>query len=1254
MFSDMRELREGERRLGRYQLLREIGRGGMGVVYEALDTSSGMRVALKTLRHISADALYYLKREYRALQEIDHPNLIQLGELAEENSTWFFTMELLDGVELMEFLGVPRSHSAHAMYTTEQLGSDEDLISGVSVAACGLPPPPHGDASAHFDRDPDLVRWAFRELALGLCAVHGAGKVHRDVKPSNVLVTRDRRLVLLDFGLAVDEDVATNTDNIIRGTVVYMAPEQARGIKVGPAADWYSVGVALFEALTGRLPISGSGLQLLLAKQSTPPLRPSRICGGCPEDLDQLCLDLLHIEPEARPSGREILNRLDGGKQQPQRRASKSDVVPRAPLVGRSQEIEQLWAAQAQVAAGKPQIVLVCGESGIGKTTIIQHFAQQLAQRDSRAVILRGRCYEGESVPYKALDGVMDSLSHYLLGLPDQEVDALLPRKASLLVRAFPVLARVPRLARAGSAPSGSGDPLQLRERTFAALRELFGRIAERVPLVLIVDDLQWTDVDSVSVLETVLRGSDAANLLFLASLRSGITADKAERWLASAQLPNVTRVPVAPLAQDAATALAIELLESAGLDNASAGSRAAHAEKIAEGASGHPLFIAELVRYIHEGGRVSGVPLMQEAILYRVRQVPERARLLLELIALSASPLSRSVLRLAASSERESFDADWRLLSRAHLMRSESTEEGGVGEPYHDRVREAITDSLDEQRLRELHTRIVHGLEAANDAAPPELLATHLEGAGRLSEASLQAELAARRATDALAFDRAVDLFRHAERLGTDSAERATALSLALCDALIRAGRGMEAARGLLDVAATSPGALAVQCRVRAAEQQMVSGELEPGLRDLRQLLTENAIAYPKSQRSALLYVLWQRLRLKLERLRPRRAVQEDPRLLTALALYNAAVRGLLLVDPLRAACFATRGLLLALRARDPFYIVQFTLHEAAFHGSEGGRGLSYYRKRQREAADLAERSGDPILRGMSAVHDGVASYFEERFEHGLEKLAQGEAILKTATGTAWEISTPRFFQLECARRTGQLDWVAQRTQEYVRDAERRSDRYTCTTVQRLGAIGLLASDQPEAAAAQLSQARWYPPTEGYHVQHWYELRASIEHSLYTGQRVDPRWASEQFSALDRSLLPRVQPCRIESDWLRGRLALAVLAEQPGSRSAAAEVALRARRLSREGTGTGRFFALVLRANLALSKQETLAFDLLEQARELGRRQGLSLWASVVALQRAVRLEQAREAKVEFAQQAGLGVKAPHKFLRLLFATAN
>src|SRR5262249_11370113 len=151
------------------------------------------------------------------------------------------------------------------------------------------------------------LRAALLQLGEGLCVLHAQRKVHCDIKPSNILVTAQGRVVLLDFGIMADLQWGSHAEAPSMGTVAYMAPEQGRGGALSGAADWYSVGVLLYQALSGRLPHAGLPGEIWMSKQSREPVPLGALVPEAPRDLVELCQELLRIEPAQRPSGEQIM-----------------------------------------------------------------------------------------------------------------------------------------------------------------------------------------------------------------------------------------------------------------------------------------------------------------------------------------------------------------------------------------------------------------------------------------------------------------------------------------------------------------------------------------------------------------------------------------------------------------------------------------------------------------------------------------------------------------------------------------------------------------------------------------------------------------------------------------------------------------------------------------------------------------------------------------------------------------------------------
>src|SRR5690349_7935658 len=463
------------------------------------------------------------------------------------------------------------------------------------------------------------------------------------------------------------------------------------------------------------------------------------------------------------------------------------------------------------MCSGKAVAFYVQGPSGIGKTTLVRHFVETI-QGDPAVLLLSGRCYERESVPYKALDGVVDSLSHYLKTLPGPQLSVLLPEGVSALTRLFPILLRIEAIGELRTREREPADPLELRRRGFACLRALLTRFAARPRVVVFIDDLQWADPDSVVLLEELLRPPHAPPLLLIACFRR---EDVDSLPFLRALLPQAGALTyrtcqIQPLTSAETLRLAEELLASRARE------AALHAATIVREAAGSPLLVEQLVRYVIDSVGSTGATGvgLAETLEARMRALPEGARPLLATLAVAGRPVDARVARKAAGLEGDRRPLLEGLL-KAHFVRSSGSP--SRLELYHDRMRETMAAALPPQAAAAIHLRLAQCSEELGLDDPEALFEDYI-AAGVRDRAAVYATRAADRAFAALAFDRAALLYRRALELARGAPADRTALNAKLGDALASAGRCPAAAEAFLEAAATSPPGEVLEYKRRAA----------------------------------------------------------------------------------------------------------------------------------------------------------------------------------------------------------------------------------------------------------------------------------------------------------------------------------------------------------------------------------------------------------------------------------------------------
>lgn len=1002
----------------RFEVRRRLGSGSFGDVYEARDRESGSIVALKALKSSRPDWLYRFKREFRTVADLSHPNVIRMYELFAQQEQWFLTMELVDGL-------------------------------------------PFDD---HIARAPEQLLSCFGQLAAAIKALHDADCVHCDIKPSNALVERSGRVVLLDFGLARPQN--QEFQSAVAGTPHYMAPERGMGDAPTESSDWYSFGVMLYEALTGKPAFAGSDQQLVGIKfAGLPPCKPE----ARPEADERLCdlaTRLVSPTAEDRPGADEILDLLA-----PQGLVGKSSQVATAdstPFVGRERELKVLEEALARTAAGTVLLTL-SGHPGIGKSSLVRVFGEQA--RRSGATVYQGRCHEFEGVPYKGIDGAIDKLCSDLHARPHDEVAALVPEEAFALPIMFPVLRRV--RAFTGSAPVGQQDlsPRELRRTAAKGLGLLLERMATSHPVVVFIDDLQWATDDGVRLLVDLLT-PPSPPILVIVSFASDARGRSAplDRFLEETAAFGLDRgeLTVPPLGNDDVAAM----LQQRGKDTVGV-------DELVRATGGDPYLLNRALST--DLRRVPTADDLAEGFRSQINDLDRQERLLLEMVSIASVPLTQSAACLAGGLPAWIPQIVDRL-RREKLVRSLGQGRDAMIEPYHERVRQSAISGLSDLHIAALHLRLAEFLEK-HARVDGVVLAHHFRCAGARDKAREWTQQAAREATSALAFSRVADLYRNAFELAEHAEER-IALLVELSDALEKAGRRADAGRVCLEaadlVSAQPPsaerprGMTAIELRARAGEHLLLSGHFADGIEFVREALETVSVVLPGSIAEAVAETINFTSAIATRGIDfvARDAESVDPTLLRRLDLELTTARALAFTD-VRAQWVSARALADALEAGEPVR-VQRALSHFVFANAARAPDHELVVLAVDAAQELAERSRDDVGLAFACLAKGMLHV--QRMEHHTAIRILREAAQRFASSgrhMSREVAIARcLVGLVCGNYGVDLRMALSLRERCAEDAEDREDLFVGNWVRMLGTWLDLSVDDIDAASANHAAA--------------------------------------------------------------------------------------------------------------------------------------------------------------------------------------
>ncbi|HKP55429.1 MAG TPA: AAA family ATPase [Polyangiales bacterium] len=1274
----------------RFVIQKVLGRGATGSVYRAYDDVRKLTVALKFLTAFDPGSLFRFKSEFRTLANLVHPNLVRLYELFSHEDGSFLSMELIDGCDFQTHVrfhkqsaeAVPandvetevatvvtlasrpestqaRARAASTIADASNVDTPQRVSQSIALSADSLYP--LGDATLGFDEQ--RLRGAFIQLCDGLQCLHRAHKLHRDVKPANVLVsTADGRVVICDFGLALEAarepgqgaglpgtDQASESrfeadHREVAGTLVFMSPEQAKAESLTPASDWYAVGVMLYLALTGRTPHEANlpYAQALRSKLHSRIKHPQQWTPRAPLELCELALALMQIEPSGRPGYAEIVATLEGKAHH-----SSRQLRQRARFVGREAELAQLRAAFEASRSGRAQVAIVTGTSGMGKSAVVRHFLTEL-EHQANALVFRARCYEREELPHKAVDPLIDAISSYLVGVPEDEVADLLPPGIEFLSALFPALARVRSIAKLATSSLSVTDPRERRRLAFQAFRALCKRVSQRRPLVLSIDDMQWGDLDSAPIFQELLAPPDPPGLLLVCAYRS---EDAQRNQLLSAlrgvfehdhAAGAVTEIVVNPLTVPQATKLALSLLP-----NTSSVEMLALA--LARESEGSPFFVGELAAHAREhgvdaAGRIRLDMLMRE----KLSALAGDSRQLLSVIAVAGRPIAHSIVA-AVYGDNGSFSALRDLEARRLVSTSRATGEERI-ECSHDRIREAALLLLAPGDVTLLHRGLAMAFEAEG-SEDFDALYEHWRGAQEYPKATEYALRGARRAETALAFGHAVELYRHALELLDPSESRVHPTRARLGHALILAGRGVEAADVFRALTATATPADAITFRMLATTQLLRGGKLVEGFEELSRASDLFDVRFPRSEATALAQLLVRRARIRWKG----RAIEigspagpSDPRVARLDALWEVAA-AVQIADLLRGGVYGAELMLRAIELRDPSAIAGACGLEAvtAAASDDGART-----QRMLELAEQAsDRSNRLDIAGRVRAMVAICRQLQGRWNECIAAARDSQELMRRGATVNWDLAITIWWEMTSAAFVGDIKQLVSRVPEALRDAETRGDVYAATSFRtHRCSWAWLAADRPDLADHEIDIAERFWTPEGYQFQHWHMTYARSETDLYRGtparahERLMREWRRGRF-------VRQVKAVRVDMLYTRARLCLAMACAR-FDRKHVRQAIEDGRELSAMRAPWARALGKLVLAGAATFDDRAAAIRLFEAVEREFESVDMGLHAELARL-RVGQLRSGREGfeicEVAFARAGERGVANPVRFYELL-----